>query len=65
MAKSSITDRLLGEPAHLIHRHPEFGGPLLKPVHTYGGITEDEIRAFAAQELHLPGPVDVYRQKAA
>ncbi|MFF0409089.1 hypothetical protein ACFYUY_01465 [Kitasatospora sp. NPDC004745] len=56
---------ILGEPAHLIHRHPEFGGPVLKPVNTYGDISDDTIRAFAAQELHLPGQVDVYREQAA
>jgi hypothetical protein len=58
-------DKILGDPARLILRHPEFGGPLLKPVHTYGLVDDDTIRAFARQELHLPGPVDVYREPSA
>ncbi|MFG3051874.1 hypothetical protein ACGFZP_13115 [Kitasatospora sp. NPDC048239] len=61
----NFTDRILGEPARLIVRHPEFAGPVFKPVHTYGAVTDAEVLAFAAQELHLPaGYVDVYRAAA-
>ncbi|MGW2371697.1 hypothetical protein [Kitasatospora sp. NPDC001683] len=59
-------DKILGEPAYLILRHPDGQDPLYKPVHTYGPVSDEEICAFAEQELHLPaGQVDVYRVQAA
>ncbi|MFD0405580.1 hypothetical protein [Kitasatospora sp. NPDC127116] len=58
-------DKILGEPARLILRHPDGRDPLYKPVHTYGNVTDGEVRAFAEQYLHLPaGQVDVYRVQA-
>jgi hypothetical protein len=55
-------DKLIGEPAHLILRHPDGRDPLYKPVHTYGDVDDTTVKAFAEQVLHLPaGQVDVYR----
>jgi hypothetical protein len=55
-------DRIVGEPAHLILRHPDGRDPIYRPVHTYGRVDDTTVKAFAEQVLHLPaGQVDVYR----